>query len=406
VLSLESRLGPSVDNELRFQTQWQRLAFQFGEDFRFDLRNRLFAVRDTLSIRATDAVTVRYGLDIEVIAGRISVALPRPPREGDVPLGLDPASVIEARERALFYQPAHFAEVEVEPIESLRIVAGVRNEYYRTGRNWAVDGRFAVRWQALDRWLLKGGVSNHHTPPFFDERSESYGNPDLRPEHAIHAVLGSEITITDALTLDVELYYKDLRDLVAPTDEVTVRDGEEVPVVYDNSGRGRAYGAEVFLRHSFSRNFFGWLSYSIGRSERFDAERDAYRLFDFDQPHVLTALGTYRLPRNWSIGARFRLVSGNPYTPIVGAVYDADRGEYVRTPGRTNSERLPVFHQLDVRVDKRWIRDRRIASLYLDLQNAYNRQNPEGWSYSYDYAERARITGIPIFPALGFRVEW
>jgi hypothetical protein len=43
---------------------------------------------------------------------------------------------------------------------------------------------------------------------------------------------------------------------------------------------------------------------------------------------------------------------------------------------------------------------------YLDLTNAYNRRNPEAYTYSYDYRQREVISGLPIFPAFGVKGEF
>jgi hypothetical protein len=43
--------------------------------------------------------------------------------------------------------------------------------------------------------------------------------------------------------------------------------------------------------------------------------------------------------------------------------------------------------------------------VYLDLQNVYAADNPEGYSYSYDYRVREVATGTPFFPNLGLRGE-
>ena len=96
-----------------------------------------------------------------------------------------------------------------------------------------------------------------------------------------------------------------------------------------------------------------------------------------DQTHILTLIGSYVLPRNWQIGGRFRLVSGNPITPVTGSVYNASIDRYFPTYGPANSDRLPFFSQLDVRVDKRWIYQGWMLDLYLDIQNVTNRTNTE-----------------------------
>ena len=64
------------------------------------------------------------------------------------------------------------------------------------------------------------------------------------------------------------------------------------------------------------------MSFALSRSERRDRAED-WRAFDYDQTHVLTAALSYDLGDEWEVGATFRLTSGVPYTPIVGAAYDA-----------------------------------------------------------------------------------
>ena len=68
--------------------------------------------------------------------------------------------------------------------------------------------------------------------------------------------------------------------------------------------------------------------------------------------------------------------------------------------------RLPTFHQLDLRVDKKFVFDSWILNVYLDLQNAYNRGNPEGVQYNYDATLAQYATGLPIIPSFGIRGEF
>lgn len=126
---------------------------------------------------------------------------------------------------------------------------------------------------------------------------------------------------------------------------------------------------------------------------------------DFDQRHNLVLLLSYALPRRWRIGGRFRLVSGYPFTPVVGVV-DYGQGTRQAVLGDINSDRLPLFHQLDVRVDKRWLLRRLSITAYVDVQNVYNRQNPEAVVYSYDYRDQIGFVGAPIFPSFGLRLDY
>jgi len=176
--------------------------------------------------------------------------------------------------------------------------------------------------------------------------------------------------------------------------------------VYLNQGRGRVYGLELLVRARFGDRFFGWIAYTYQRSLRTDHPGDAERRFSFDQPHLLTVLGTYKLDPRWTFGARFRLVSGNPYTPVRDSVYDAGSDVFVPVYGPSNSGRLGTFHALDLRADRTWTFERWRFSVYLDVQNAYNRGNPEGWQYRYDFRQQTPLTGLPILPIFGLKGEW
>jgi hypothetical protein len=69
------------------------------------------------------------------------------------------------------------------------------------------------------------------------------------------------------------------------------------------------------------------------------------------------------------------------------------------------SARLPAFHQLDVRLDKQWDFDAWKLMLYVELRNAYNRENAEAITYNYDYSRNKPVSGLPLLPVLGIRGE-
>ena len=163
---------------------------------------------------------------------------------------------------------------------------------------------------------------------------------------------------------------------------------------------------EVSTRHELANRFFGWLAYTLSRAERKPYGEDDFQLFEFDQTHILNVMGAYQLPRNWEVSARFRLVSGNIYTPITGAVFSDDENEYEPIRGEINSARVGTFHQLDFRIDKKWIYENWMLNAYLDIQNVYNQQNPEGISYSFDYTSTTERSGLPIVPILGLKGEF
>ena len=171
----------------------------------------------------------------------------------------------------------------------------------------------------------------------------------------------------------------------------------------DNAGTGRVYGLEVAGRWSPGGKLAGFLSYTLSRSER--NENGRWRPFDYDQTHILTVAGMYKLGRGWELGSTFRLVTGNPETPVVGSVFDADIDAYRPIYGAVNSARNPVFHRLDIRVEKQFLLGGYHFAGYLDLQNAYNHKNREGTAYNFDYSERSDTPGLPLLPSLGIKGE-
>ena len=76
-----------------------------------------------------------------------------------------------------------------------------------------------------------------------------------------------------------------------------------------------------------------------------------------------------------------------------------------RIEGPINGDRLRMFHQLDLRIDKTWVLPIMQLTLYVDVQNVYNRQNSEFINYAYDYQSFSTINSLPIIPSIGFRVE-
>jgi hypothetical protein len=185
-----------------------------------------------------------------------------------------------------------------------------------------------------------------------------------------------------------------------------VVNGQPVPENLDNAGIGRVYGAEFLLRKELTDRLFGWISYTLSRSERQDALGAPWRLADYDQTHNVTAVISYKLPRGWQIGGRFRFISGNVYTTVLGSRYLASSDSYVASYDLINSSRLPPFSQLDIRVDKTWTFDHWTLNVFLDLLNAYNNQAVNSVAYSYDYANRQYVTGLPILPSIGLKGEF
>lgn len=395
------------ENELKVSFGRDLRGFNLGQLLRID--NELYQgqLRNTSRYAFSDELALRGGVDYVYQYRDSQTKLPTFSEEGDGGnTQFDAGAAVETSQVGTFHSLGGFTELEWRPWQGMLAIPGVRLDYFGRTGEWAAAPRVVLRQNLSDEWVIKGGVGLYQQEPIFEETMPNTGNPDLGLERAIHYSAGFEYQPLRHLNLNVTGFYKTLDDLVGPTDAVTTKNGATVPLNYDNGAEGRVIGLEVSAKHELNKNLFAWVAYTLSKSERKDAGETGHRLFDYDQTHILTVTGSYRLPKNWEIGTRFRYISGKPYTPVVGAVLNADTDQYEPRSGALNSARVDDFHQLDFRIDKRWVYEDWMLNAYLDIQNVYNHINVQNIEYNYDYSEQVPEQGIPIVPVFGLRGEF
>ena len=397
--------GHRFDKDTRLDTAllvgMQELNFGLGSAIDFFIYAGDLDWRFDLTSKLTPDLTLRAGMDSSLTAYKVAITAPLPPKEGSTGGPLGSTETFQSNEKGVYLRNALYLEAIGEPTDGLSITGGIRLDAY-TGafEDVVVDPRVSVRWKVGDTTTLKGGAGIYHRQPAPDETSEQFGNPAIETEQAIQYTIGVEQELWEGLTLDVQGFYKDLSNLVAPNPDPF----GGPPLL--NSGTGRIFGGEVLIRQRLGTWFWGWIAYTVSRSERKDSDVQPIRLFDFDQTHVLTAVASFTLPYEFIVGARFRYATGNPETPVTGAVFDADIGTYAQITGEPNSDRNGDFHQLDLRVDKIWTFEDWVLTTYLEVQNVYNRANPEGTRYNYNFRESEPVSGLPIIPGFGLKGEF
>ena len=368
-----------------------------GGQLLFDYAIDIAQLRDTMTVRFGSPLALSVGADVQLTQTDAHIALPPPPSEGEPQNDFDLDDILHTDiENQNDFYPGAFLEAEVRPFPGLLLLPGVRLDYFGRTEETIVQPRATARWTLSPQWTAKGGVGLFAEEPQINETNDVFGNPALENERALHASAGVEYKPLPFLTLDLTGFYKNLWHLVSPTDRL-VMDGDTMePLQFDNGGTGEVWGGELVVRHEFNANLTGWLTYTASRAERLDTDATEKRLFDFDQTHILNVTASYLLPRNWEVGARFRLVSGNPNTPVIGAVYNASEDRYDPFYGGPNTGRDRAFQQLDLRIDKRWIYRSWIFNAYLDIQNLYN----------YDYTQSEPNSGLPLLTVFGLKAEF
>jgi len=398
----QRKISSKADQAIAFEFGPVKLDFGVGDSFRFDASILQTYSRAEWRYQMTDRVRFIAGLDLSLSPIDLTYFGPPPDGlsegSGSGQESIATENLVFTEVDAVVFRPGIYLESGLNVGKFTLLVLGLRLDYFSEITAFAFDPRLTTIFTVRPDMRVKFGAGIYSQPPEFQESDSTIGNPELDPIHAVHLGAGWEYDPIPGLRVAVEGFYKYLWDRTVPTPN------GEAPF-FITQGVGRIYGAELSMniRPATGRRYFGYLSYTLSRSERRDGPGEPWRLFDFDQTHILTAAFVYKFPRNWEIGATFRLVSGNPNTPVVASVYDALTDVYIPIDGRINSIRNPLFNQLDIRIQKEWVFDRWRLALFLDIRNVYNRQNQEGIIYNFDFSESSPLLGLPIIPSLGVR---
>ena len=201
-----------------------------------------------------------------------------------------------------------------------------------------------------------------------------------------HLVGGVEYNGKNNLRLTVEGYYKKYKNYpFSLRNQISLANvGGNFGVVgnepLDSRGFGETYGIEFLAQKRTVNNFYGIMAYTYGYSKFSNAAGNLLPS-SWDSRHILAITAGKYLNRNWNLGARFRMQSGLPETP-----YDLQRSALVNIWNIANgplpdfallnSSRGNLSHQLDLRVEKKWIFKKWQFTAYMDIVNAYGSKNP------------------------------
>lgn len=381
----------------------------------------IYGLRSNWSGKAAEHVTAQVGIDLEFLQSQYhrQGSTSSPSREGDARVfGQPPADQINTDTwKVATGSFAPYAEADVALFDDrTHIVPGLRLEPFLASVNrrrpseggpqfGAFDGdltvqpRLSVRHRFGKRLMLKGAWGVYRQPAPAEDLSSVFGNPLLGTSSATHYLFGAESDLGYQIHVETAAF-------LSLSDHLSVRNPLPSPRVAEAlvaEGEGRSYGMQVMVRRDLGGGFFGWLAYTLLRSERRLTASHPWRLFDYDQTHVLTALASYDLGHGFEVGARARVASGYPRTPVVDAYYDSRRDQYEPILGPQNSTRIPYFFQLDARLSKRWKFGGNEVEAYLDVLNTTNQHNPEEIVYNSNYSEKKYINGLPFLPVLGLK---
>jgi hypothetical protein len=299
------------------------------------------------------------------------------------------------------------------------IKPGVRVEYFGLTNELVVDPRINVHQQLFDGITLRQALGRYHQPPTPGDMDPNNGNPQLDSSYVDQASLGIDAQLPYDILASFTAFFNYGRNIgvrvpnprpggdvpelslggLGPTFELLLEKQLGFAIYREEIGRMRSAGGELQLKRHVG-TWFTMLAYTISRAQRTDDPRvsDGWRPFELDQRHNLQIAVSKQL-RRWRFGARFQVVSGNPYSPTHLEDTGAREGSVLVTEPWAGV--LPTFISFDLRVDHRWHRKWGDINLYFDIQNIVNRRNVEGRKLDWDTNAEVDILGLPIVPFIG-----
>lgn len=332
----------------------------------------------------------RAGAEAQIGRYSIDIALPTEPREGEPMPEFDPED-ITTRFTGKIWTPdyASWTALSANLDPRIKFTTGLRAEVFQRPGEFALQPRGELSWKLAKQWTARVSSGAFRRPPEY--QSELLADK-LKSERSIQNIAGLTWEPREGIRAQTSAYYIARSTLVARE-----MDGE-----LGNNGRGTTVGAE--LLGTYKRGpWFAWLSYSYSHSTRVDQPGGEERLFTFDQPHSMNAAVSWKRGK-WQLGGRFQLYSGLPITFPTGSVFDSDRNIYIPLyENGVNTDRAPMHHQLDLRVDRSWQWGQLGMTFFVDVQNVYMNDSIVTYFYSYDYTQRSAFRSLPIIPSLGLR---
>lgn len=284
-----------------------------------------------------------------------------------------------------------FASIDyAAPDKSFTASIGVRTD----GNNYSdkmkelwrqLSPRLSVSYRLADGLFLSGHVGLYYQLPSytalgFKGEAGDYVNKHLDYISVSQESVGLSWTPNENMEFTVEGFYKLYGNMpFSLSDQIPLScKGNDYGTIgneaLSSQAKGRSYGAELMFKWLLTQKLNLSSSLTIFKSEFKDGKQGSYVPSAWDNRFILNVSGTYNFPKHWSLGTKVSCIGGSPYTPYDEAksslveAWDV-QGRAYYDYSRYNQERLPVFGQLDVRVDKTFYLKKCMLGFYLDIQN-------------------------------------
>ncbi len=304
-------------------------------------------------------------------------------------------------------------------------ISGEEFGAFETAKTYTgLEPRLSINYKASTDFSIKSGVAVTTQYLHLVSNSSSTLPADVwvpsteivKPQRGIQYALGFFKNFSnDTYETSFEVYYKDLKNQIDYADNYVNDISKEVEDAFV-FGKGRAYGAEFFLKKAKGR-LNGWIGYTLSRSERSFEDIEGGRWYPavYDRTNDVSVVVNYKPGKKWDLGAIFIYGTGKLFTPVRGFFFVEQNINLFY--GRRNSSRLDDYHRLDVSATytpKPDSKKKFKGSWTFSVYNTYNRKNPffvnfdtkTDFQTGTNTITGTKITIFPLIPSITYNFKW
>ena len=230
----------------------------------------------------------------------------------------------------------------------------------------------------------------------FKDRNDMFLNKNSKYTRSDHYVGGLEFNWTESSRFTFETFYKKYNNYpISLVDGVSIANKGAGFEVLGNEkilteGKGKSYGLEFLYQQKLKNNFYGILSYTFFYS-KFSGFDNIYLPSVWDNRHLFSFTGGYKLKKNWEVSSKIRFTGKTPYAPINLSLSNQSYPEIILDYSELGNYFLDQFTKLDLRIDKRWNFKSTSMNFYIDIENLLMSQIPVPPDYGLQRDENQNI---------------
>lgn len=323
-------------------------------------------------------------------------------------------SELHVDEKELSTKLSTFLNYKLKAFSRLTFNTGFRVDYFNFSENTHISPRFSFSYQINEMTSLNGatGVYYQNLPMILLSQNENYKY--LKDPVSYHYILGIHRLLTENTRLTIEFYHKDYDHFPLNPNQPYMFIMDQI--VYDDfflnheelvsEGKAFSRGCEIMIQKKLVENLYGTISGTYSKTKY----RDIFGIWRdrvFDNQFMVNIEGGYKPNRKWEFSLRWSYAGGIPYTPFDEKASEETHKGILNT-NQINSKRLPPYHSLNIRFDRRFYFSKTNLILYLDIWNVYSRKNISRyiWNEVKNRSEPMKLWTNSTIPGFGVEFEF